>query len=98
MERQNSQFSSQLLHMTINFVNNLMKESVSGNTMRSPSLVQLNHYMLQLRECLVDVPRHMLDLDQCDSHFGLSRKNVAMWSELSREVNIQMIPIVFIIL
>ena len=90
MERQNSQFSSQLLHMTINFVNNLMKESVKDRATSGPSLEQLNQYMLQLRDCLVDIPKHMLDLEQCNdlmSHFGLSRKNTAMWSDLSREVS-----------
>lgn len=77
--------------MTINFVNNLMKESVK-ETRCGPSLEELNHYMLQLRECLVDIPKHTLDLDQCDdlttslTPFGLSRKNAAMWSDLSREV------------
>ena len=89
MEHQNSQFSSQLLCMTINFVNNLMRESVKDRAADGPSLEQLNHYMLQLRECLVDIPKHTLDLEQCDdltSHFGLSRKNMAMWSDLSREV------------
>lgn len=90
-EHQNSQFSSQLLNMTIAFVNNLMKESVK-DAESSPPLEELSHYMLQLRECLVDVPRHSLDLDQYDdlanpsNDFGLSRKNAAMWSDLSREV------------
>ena len=88
-EHQNSQFSSQLLYMTIHFVNNLMKESVKGGATHGPSLEQLNHYMLQLRECLVDIPKHTLDLEECNdltSYFGLSRKNMAMWSDLSREV------------
>ena len=88
IEHQNSQFSSQLLHMTINFVNNLMKETVMGGTACGPSLEQLNQYMLQLRECLVDVPKHTVEHDELtSSHFGLSRKNTAMWSDLSREVS-----------
>ena len=93
MEHQNSQFSSQLLHMTVNFVNNLMKESVKERATHTPSLEQLNQYMLQLRDCLVDIPKHSLDLEQCDdltsslTHFGLSRKNTAMWSDLGREVS-----------
>lgn len=89
MEHQNSQFSSQLLHMTIHFVNNLMKDSVKDRVTCGPSLEQLNRYMLQLRNCLVDIPKHTLDLEQCNdltNHFGLSRKNIAMWSDLSREV------------
>jgi len=92
MEHQNSQFSSQLLHMTIVFVNNLMKESVKDPTRNGPTLEQLNEYMLQLRGCLPDVPKHTLDLNQCDlatslTNFGLSKKNVAMWNDLSREVS-----------
>ena len=92
-EHKNSQFSSQLLNMTINFVNNLMKESVKDRAAQGPSLEQLNQYMLQLRGCIADVPKHMLDLDHCDeltsslTHFGLSRKNMAMWNDLSREVS-----------
>ena len=93
-EHKNSQFSSQLLNMTIAFVNNLMKESVK-DAESSPPLEELSLYMLQLRECLVDVPKHSLDLDQCNdltsslTDFGLSRKNAAMWSDLSREVFVQ---------
>lgn len=91
-EHQNSQFSSQLLHMTIMFVNHLMKESVKDPTRDGPSLEQLNQYMFQLRGCLIDVPKHPLDPNQCDltsslTNFGLSRKNVAMWNDLSREVS-----------
>lgn len=89
-EHQNSQFSSQLLHMTITFVNNLMKESVKDG----PSLEKLNQYMLQLRGCLLDIPKHSLELDDLTSSltdFGLSRKNAAMWSDLSREVCITFI-------
>ena len=100
-EHQNSQFSSQLLNMTIAFVNNLMKESVKG-TESSPPLEELSYYMLQLRDCLVDVPRHSLDLDQYDdltsalTDFGLSRKNAAMWSDLSREVCIHAMSCTYI--
>lgn len=85
-EHQNSQFSSQLLHMTIIFVNNLMKQSVTDTSGAGPSLDQLSHYMLQLRDCLSDIPKHSMDPEDSLIHFGLSRKNTAMWSDLSREV------------
>lgn len=85
-EHQNSQFSSQLLHMTIIFVNNLMKQSVMDTSGAGPSLDQLSNYMLQLRDCLSDIPKHSMDPEDSLIHFGLSRKNTAMWSDLSREV------------
>lgn len=91
-EHHTLQFSSQLLHMTIMFVNNLMKELVKDPSRPGPTLEELNQYMLQLRQCLViDVPKHTLDVDQTEltnslTQFGLSRKHAAMWNDLTREV------------
>ena len=91
-QNQNSQFSSQLLHMTITFINNLMKEEAAREVPgEGPSLDELTGYMLQLRECLTDAPKHTLDLKQwpgnnAEDQFGLSRKNSEMWSNLNREV------------
>ena len=91
-QNQNSQFSSQLLHMTITFVNEQMKEEAAKKVPGGgPSLDELTGYMLQLRECLADTPKHTLDLNQwpgsnAEDQFGLSRKNSEMWSNLNREV------------
>ena len=91
-QNQNSQFSSQLLHMTMTFINEQMKEKAAREVPGGgPSLDEFTGYMLQLRECLADTPKHTLDLNQwpgsnSEDQFGLSRKNSEMWSNLNREV------------